>query len=150
MFENLLNLIKENAGEAIINNPAIPNEKNDAAIQTATKSIINGLKGSVRSGGVDVVKQLFQDQGNVNSNPLVQNLSTNVAGDLMKKFGLNSNVASSIVSMLLPIVLSKLVQKTNDPNDSSFNLDDIIGSLTSGQGKAGGLLGTFKSILSRR
>ena len=150
MFENLLNLIKENAGEAIINNPAIPNEKNDAAIQTATKSIINGLKGSVRSGGVDVVKQLFQDQGNVNSNPLVQNLSTNVAGDLMKKFGLNSNVASSIVNMLLPIVLSKLVQKTNDPNDSSFNLDDIIGSLTSGQGKAGGLLGTFKSILSRR
>lgn len=27
MFDNLLNLVKEHAGGAIVNNPAIPNEK---------------------------------------------------------------------------------------------------------------------------
>ena len=41
MFDNLLQLIKENAGESIINNPAIPNEKNDAAIQVAGEGIMN-------------------------------------------------------------------------------------------------------------
>lgn len=29
MFESLLNLVKENTGEAIVKNPAIPNEKSE-------------------------------------------------------------------------------------------------------------------------
>jgi len=48
--------------------------------------------------------------------------------------------------MLIPIVLSKLVNKTNDPKDNSFGLDDIIGSLA---GKKGGLLGSLKGLLGR-
>ena len=42
MLEQLFNLVKENAGEAIINNQAIPNEQNDAAINQATEGIISG------------------------------------------------------------------------------------------------------------
>jgi hypothetical protein len=41
----------------------------------------------------------------------MNNLSSNVDGDLMKKFGLDKDAASSIVAMLLPIVMSKLVKK---------------------------------------
>jgi hypothetical protein len=33
MLENLFNLIKEHSADAVINNPAIPNEKNDAVSQ---------------------------------------------------------------------------------------------------------------------
>jgi hypothetical protein len=32
MLENLQDLIKQHAGDAIINNPAIPNERNDEAV----------------------------------------------------------------------------------------------------------------------
>jgi len=47
MLENLIDLVKQNAGSAIINNPAIPNEQNDAAINAAGSSIMDGLKNMI-------------------------------------------------------------------------------------------------------
>jgi len=147
MLDKLLELVKENAGDAIINNPAIPNSKNDAAIKAATTSLFKALQGTAKTGGLNSIKDLFQTGDNVASSPVVKQVSSNVAGDLMKKFGLDKATAGSIVSMLIPIVLSKLVKKTNDPNDNSFNLDGIIGALAGG--KAGGLLGSLKGLLGR-
>lgn len=153
MLENLIELIKENAGEAIIDNPAIPNEKNNAAIETAAGALFKALKGTAKTGGVNSIKDLFQEGTDVNSNPVVNKISANVAGELMKKFGLNKGAASGIVAMLIPIVLSKLIKKTNDPKDNSINLDSVIGSLTSGKSGLGGLgsiLGTLKGMLGSR
>ncbi|MBN1790806.1 MAG: hypothetical protein JW830_09935 [Bacteroidales bacterium] len=147
MLDKLLELVKENAGDAIINNPAIPNSKNDAAIKAATASLFKALQGTAKTGGLNSIKDLFQTGDNVASSPVVKQVSSNVAGDLMKKFGLDKAAAGSIVSLLIPIVLSKLVKKTNDPNDNNFNLDGIIGALAGG--KAGGLLGTLKGLLGR-
>ncbi len=153
MLKNLIELIKENAGEAIINNPAIPNEKNNAVIETAAGALFKALKGTAKTGGVNSIKDLFQEGSDVNSNPVVTNISTNVAGELMKKFGLNKGAASSIVTMLIPIVLSKLIKKTNDPKDNSINLENIIGSLVGGKSGLGGLgsiLGSLKGLLGSR
>jgi hypothetical protein len=147
MLDKLLELVKENAGDAIINNPAIPNSKNDAAIKAASASLFKALQGTAKTGGLNSIKDLFQNGDNVTSSPVVKQVSSKVAGDLMKKFGLDKAAAGNIVSMLIPIVLSKLVKKTNDPNDNSFNLDAIIGALAGG--KAGGLLGTLKGMLGR-
>ena len=66
MFENLLNLVKENAGDAIINNPAIPNEKNDEAINTTTNSIVETLKAQVTSGNLSSITDMFKSR-NVNA-----------------------------------------------------------------------------------
>jgi uncharacterized protein YidB (DUF937 family) len=148
MLKNLLALVKENAGEAIINNPAIPNKQNNAAIETATSSLFKSLQGTAKTGGVNSIKELFKEGGNVASGPVMNNISANAAGDLMKKFGLDKGAASSIVAMLLPVVMSKLVKRTNDPNDNSFSLDGIIGAL-SGKGKLGGLLGSLKGLLGK-
>jgi hypothetical protein len=145
MLENLIQLVKENAGAAIINNPAIPNEHNDAACETAATSIFDNLKGIIGNGGLESITSLFQSGGNAASHPVVKDISSNVAGDLMKKFGLDKGTAGNIVSQLLPTVMSKLVHKTNDPSDNSFNLQNIIGSLTGGQG-AGGILNSIKGL----
>jgi hypothetical protein len=50
MFENLINLVRQNAGDAVINNPAIPNEKNEEAVETASGSIISTLKNALAGG----------------------------------------------------------------------------------------------------
>jgi hypothetical protein len=149
MLKNLLELVKENAGEAIIKNPAIPNERNNDAIKVASDSLFKALKGNAKTGGLNSIKDLFQ-QGDrdLTNNPTVKNLSSGVAGDLMKKFGLDKGAANQIVSMLIPIVLSKMIRKTNDPGDNSFNLDGIIGALAGG--KQGGLIGTLKGLLGGR
>ena len=100
MFESLLNLVKEHAGEAIVKNPAIPNEKNDAAITTAAGGIMDQLKNLASHGGMEKITDLFKG-GDVASNPVVGNISKNVVGDLMNKFGINQEQAAGIVKNLI-------------------------------------------------
>ena len=144
MFDQLLKLVKENAGEAIINNPAIPNQHNDAAIKTATTGIMDQLKNVVKSGGVSNLTGLLTSK-NIESNPLVQGISSNVTSELMKKFGIDQNQASSIVQKLIPVVMSQFVSKTNDPRDNSFDLNGIVSSLSGGGGILSGISKIFGS-----
>jgi hypothetical protein len=143
MFENLLNLVKENAGDAIINNPAIPNEKNNEAINTTTNSIVETLKSQVTSGNISAITDMFKG-GNVNVSGINSSVQNNVATDLMKKFGIDNAQASNIASTLLPKVMEQFVSKTNDPNDKSFDLTSIMSSL--GGGDAAGILGKLSSF----
>lgn len=151
MLENLLDLIKQHAGSAIVDNPAIPNQHNDAAIAAAGSSIMDGLKNMIASGNTKDIVSLFNHQGgDIANTPAAQQISGNFIQTLMSKFGIAEGTASGIASNIIPAVLQKLVHKTNDPNDNSFNIQSIIGSLTGGgqQGSAGGfdiqnLIGQF-------
>lgn len=144
MLENLISLVKENAKEAIIDNPAIPNEQNDAACETAATSIFDSLKNMVGNGGLESVTQLLGNNGAAQGST-VNEISGNVAGELMKKFGLENSAANGIVQSLIPTVMGQLTSKTNDPNDSSFDLQGILGALTGGD--AGGIFGKLKGLI---
>ncbi|MDX2172714.1 MAG: hypothetical protein SFY56_06295 [Bacteroidota bacterium] len=139
MFDNLLNLVKEHAGDAIINNNSIPNEKNDEAIHSTTTSIVNTLKSQVSGGNLNSVMDMFKSG---NTTTVSNSLNTNVAGDLMKKFNLDQSAANNIVSSLLPNVMDSFVKKTNDPNDKSFDLKDVMSSL-GGSNMLSGLTNLF-------
>lgn len=151
MFENLLNLVKEHAGDAIVNNPAIPNEHNDAAIETATSGIMDGLKGVLGGGGdASSLLNLFSGGGsNAGSNPIVNAISGTVANNLMQKFGINNSAASGIVSALIPTVMSKLVDKTNDPKDNSFDIGSIVSTLGGNSSGLSGMLGNITSLFGK-
>lgn len=138
MLEQLFNLVKEQAGAAIIQNPDIPNERNDEAIGEVTNSVAGGLQNALAGGQFkDVLKLLGGQGGEVQNNPLANQLSGNAVSSLMEKFGLNQGQAGNIVSNLLPGVLKNLISKTNNPADNSFDLQGIFSSLTGG--KTGGL-----------
>lgn len=143
MFDNLLQLVKEHASEAIINNPAIPNEKNDAAIGLASEGIMDQLKTIGSGGGMDAVMGLMKG-GNIASNPAIDEIAGNVAGKLMSNFGLDASQAEGIVKNLVPQVMEKFVSKTNDPNDKSFDLQDVIGTLSGGG--MGGVMDKLKGL----
>jgi hypothetical protein len=160
MLENLLDLIKQHAGDAIINNPAIPNSQNNAAVAEAGNSIVSGLKDMISQGKIQDVLSLLQGQGgNVASNPAVQNISGNFVQNLMDKFGLGQGQASGVAGNLIPNVIQSLVHKTNDPNDNSFNIQGILSHLAGGQqtgmegllgsltqGGAGGVMDKLKGL----
>lgn len=159
MLDNLLELVKQHAGDAIINNPAIPNERNDEAISSATSSIFDGLKNAVGNGNVGDIMSLFNG-GNIANSGILQNIQGGFVGDLMSKFGVDPSTATNIASNLIPTVLQKFVNKTNDPNDSSFDLQGIlsnvgggnldvqslIGQFTGGQQGGGGIMDTLKGF----
>src|ERR1700712_2203168 len=101
MLENLIDLVRQHAGNAIVNNPAIPNSQNDAAIAETGNSIVSTLKNMIGSGQGQDVLNLFQGKGgDVNSNPAVQNISGNLVQSLMSKFGLDQNAAGGIAGNL--------------------------------------------------
>lgn len=138
MLEQLFNLVKEQAGAAIINNPDIPNDRNEEAVADVTNSVAGGLQKALAGGQFkDVLKLLGGQGGELQNNPMANQLSGNAISSLMDKFGLNQGQAGNIVSNLLPGVLQNLISKTNNPNDNSFDLQGIFSSLTGG--KTGGL-----------
>lgn len=167
MLENLTSLVRQFAGDSIINNPAIPNEQNEEAVATASSSIINTLTNAVSNGNLSGITQLF-NAGNPAGSALAQQAQTGVAQQLMAKFGLDQSQADHAAGGMVPDILSQLVSKTNDPNDHSFQLSDILTHLTgeSGSGlnvqdllsqftgrennsSGGGILGAIKGLFGR-
>jgi hypothetical protein len=135
MIEQLLNLVKENAQDAVINNPGIPNTQNSEVIQTLASSISGGLQEQIQQGNVQELLGLFsaqslQDGNGLSSNPIVNQITQTAIKAIADKFGLSSGVAGGIVASVLPGVIGSLIKKINNPNDSSMDIGSIIGSLT--------------------
>lgn len=134
MVENLTSLVKENADVAIINNTAIPNGRNEEAVQEASTAIEESLKTSLSGGNVKEVASLFNGSGNnVTTNPVTQQATGNFIDRLQSRFGLNVPQAANIANNLIPTVLKRLVQKTADPADNSFSLQKIFNEVSGGK-----------------
>ncbi len=138
MLEELFNLVKGNATESVVNNTDVPNENNNAVIAEATNTVASGLRNMVAGGGLQSILSLFsggQQQGSNNllSNPIVNMMVGHFSGKLMSKYNLGGTQASNVANNLIPNVLSDLINKTNDPNNSSFSIEGLLNSLTGGQ-----------------
>ena len=144
MLDQLIKLVEQNAGEAIVQNKAIPNQFNQAAIQEVASQIFNGMKGQVGQGNLQQVVSLFQGnaKNSLTNNPMVTQMIANIAGNFASKFGVSPQTAKSIVAGLVPTVMNQLVSKTNNPNDKDFDLTDMMRNM-SGNNKldVGSILG---------
>lgn len=135
MFETLMNLVQQNAGAAIVNNPAIPNQHNNTAMETVVQSMLGGLTQQAQGGGLgNLLGMVVNGGGNVQDNPVTHGVQENVQQGLMEKLGISPQVAMSIAAAVVPVVLSKLMHKAADPNDNSVDGNTILGSATGQQG----------------
>ena len=134
MLKELFDLVRGNAKETVIDNPDVPNEHNDGVIAEATNTIASGFRNIVAGGGIQSLLSLFGGSSNTKqgllSNPIVSMMMGSFAGKLMNKFGLNNTQANNLSGSVIPNTLSSLIAKTNDPNDSGFSLEKLIGSIT--------------------
>lgn len=158
MLEELFNLVKGVASQ----NQTVPSSQKDDIAAEATNTVASGMRNMVAGGGLGSLVSMFSKGGQQNSgggllsNPIVSMMVGHFAEKLMSKFKLNSNEASNVASSMIPDVLSNLVNKTNDPNDSSFSLESLLNSITGGkaaevapqQGNSGGGLQDILSQLS--
>lgn len=132
MLKNLENLVRENAQAAIVDNNEIPNEKNEAAIEAASTSIIDVLRQKVSSGDIHGLINSFK-------NPSEQSTTANQVTDTftnkLQGLGINMDSAKAVAASIIPAILAKFNQKTNDPNDSSFDFQDIVAQVAGPDGK---------------
>ena len=141
MLEQLTQLAQQFGVESVVKNNAIPNEQNEAVIEEAGSSIFSGLQKIAAEGGVEQLASLFQGDNAQNaSNPVVQKLTEQLTGNLGEKFGINADAASGVAESLIPKILGSLVNKAKDPNDSSFQISDIIAAISSGGAQGSGIM----------
>jgi len=150
MLDELFNLIKQNGQQAVVENSEVPNEHNEDVMQEAQSSIVDGLS-NIKDP--DQVNSLFESvqSGQAESNPAVQNISNNFAGNIMQKFGINGSTAASIASAIIPVVLAKMANRGGQGGAGGLDLGGLLGSLTGGKlggntSSGGGLGGNLGSM----
>lgn len=136
MLEQLFDLVQQNSQQAVVQNPAVPNEHNEEVINTLTSSITGGLQEQVQSGNISGLMSLFGGESGTSgasllNNPIVASIATNAIGAIVQKFGLNSQVASSIVNSVLPGVLGAVIGQLNGQGGANgsgggFDLGSLI------------------------
>jgi hypothetical protein len=152
MLENLINLVRGQSNEAIVNNPAIPNERNEEAIRETGSSIIDSLKKALSGGGLQSVIGMFANGKATPENPVVRDASSSVIDKLKQRFGLSEESASGIAGNVVPNVMNQLAQKTADPSDKGFDIQDIFNQLSGGKTSGmnlGSLVNRFRGGLDR-
>ena len=133
MLDNLLNdLVKQYAGSAVINNPAVPNEKNESAISSITDGILSGLKQHAVGGGLNSIIGMLTQSGNVDATTS-QNVQGSVIDSLVGKLGLGKGVASGIAASIVPSILGALSKNSADKSNTAFDPSSILSSLTGGK-----------------
>jgi uncharacterized protein YidB (DUF937 family) len=141
MFDQILNLVKEQMG----NNPqvasTIPAEKQDAVHKEIAAHVTNGLATQAATqGGVGGLLSKLQS-GLTSGSPITSAIEGGLVSSLASKFGL-SPMATGAIAGALPGLLQKFAHKANDPNDTSITHDSINKSISNTG--LGGLAGMFK------
>jgi hypothetical protein len=152
MLDQLMNLIRQQGQQSVVDNPAIPNEYNNDVLGEAGNSITSGLQQVLAGGGLTQVMNMFSQGGSSGAgiasllnNPMVQGIISQFTGSLTNKFNVDASQASGISQSLIPQVLASFAGKVADPNDSSLDINSVMQSLTGGG--ASGI--DFQGILSK-
>ena len=148
MFDQILDLVKQQVG----NNPqvaaAIPEGQEEAVHNEIASQVTAGLANQATApdgGGVGGLLSMLQ--GSLTSgNPVTNAIQGGLIGSLGSKFGLPPLVIGAIAAAL-PALLQKFAHKANDPNDSSITPEGITSSLASGG--LGGLVGSLGGLFGK-
>lgn len=133
-----MGLIQDHSQEAIVQNPAVPNQQNNEVMETLMGSIMGGMQQQAQSGNLNGLMGLLsgkatpQDSSSLMNNPIVAGIASNAIHSIMQKFGMSNSTAGGIVASVLPGVLSSLINKTSNPGDTSIDFNSVLGGLLGG------------------
>lgn len=128
MFEKLFLLVKNNAGKAVIDNPAIPAKYHEAVINDASSSIIEVLKTQMETGKINDLVKFFQFSG-IYSHSLVSAMVNKFANKLNNYYGMDTRVAYTTSSTLIPVVMHELVVQSKSEQNKEFALGNMLSKL---------------------
>ncbi len=129
MIERVKSIVREFSGEAIVQNPAIPNDKNEKAINTTATSIIEHIQYEARTGNIHALMDILNKNDDPALNPSVNRVSTGVAGDLAKALGLDKDTATHVVNQIIPPIIEQLRNKSQDLDEKEFTMSNFLSSI---------------------
>ena len=124
-----MKVVEQNAQASIVENKAIPDQMNNAAIKEVTNQIYNSLQLQVNKGQLDDMIALFFNQGKTQS-PIVNSVADAVTTSLTAKFNIAPDTARTVAQQIVPAVINQVIQKARDPRDIDFDVQQIMRRLT--------------------
>src|ERR1700761_5776298 len=121
MFEKLFTLVKDTAGRAIADNPAIPEKSREAVLNDASSSIIEVLKNQLETGRLKDLVKYFQFTG-IYENPLIVSTTNKFANKLNNYYGLDSQTAQATANAVIPPVMQELIKQSKSAQNKDFTL----------------------------
>lgn len=144
MLDQLKDLVQNFGQQAVVENQAVPNEKNEAVMQEAQQNIQDNLQQMAQNGQLQQLAQDVQSGKDSANHPAVQQMQSSMISNLTQKFGLDNAAASGIASSLIPSLMHKVLGA-----GSNFDLNGLLSSFGGGNLKSqinniGGKLGLDK------
>jgi hypothetical protein len=139
MFEKLFLLVKNNAGKAVIDNPAIPVKYHEAVINEASSSIIEVLKNQMETGKTKDLIRFFQFSG-IDNKSLVSSIVNKFANKLNKFYGIEPVSALVTANSLIQPVMAELVMQSKNAQNKDFGLSNLLSKLNGNQSDFSGLV----------
>lgn len=160
MLDQLFNIVKQFGQDSVVDNPEVPNEHNNDVMADATKTIASGFQNVMAGGGFQNILDLFKGGGNTAGgsgggigslikNPMVTMMIGYFISKLVGKYKMSPSAASNVANSLIPNALNGIITETNNPENSGFTLDGLIGSLTGGGGGSQNGGGTLQNLLDQ-
>ncbi len=145
-MDNIISMVKDKVASVIGSDTDIPQDKKEETVKTATTSIIDGLKSSIKPDNISSFTSLLgmggsgtQDTGQVKDNEITRGVESNVVSSLTSKVGLNQGSATMIAALLVPAVIALFAHKAKNSNGSGFDVGSLVKAFTgNGNSSSGG------------
>ena len=145
MIDSILNALKGEVGNQIIEKANIPSDKLDDVMSVIGDSAKSEVMSQMTSGGLSTMMNLFSNNSNSNSaNQLQSNIQNSIVSGLIQKLGLSDGVANTISQIVVPALIGLITNNNNKtPDDDPSPLTDIFGKVAGNKGLGDALGGLF-------
>ena len=144
MLESIIQSSKIELGKKLAENGVASNQMEDV-FGLAKDSILSNFKSSATGGDLDGILNLFNGKQSISGSPLVKNIISDYAGQLISKLGFSTNTAKSISSIAIPFIMNMINKETPDAGIPDNDLLSMLGSSAFAGGK-NNVLGKLKNL----
>lgn len=148
MFDQILQLVREQATELLSASASLPASQHEAVANEAGESIQETIKEKVGQGKLTELMDLMKGNTGM-ENSVTASAVENLAGRLTSNHGMGTELARSVSESLIPGLMKQFVQKATDPNDDSINIKGMISQLTGGSFNMGSVLGMMGGLFGK-
>lgn len=151
MLDKLKELAKSQLVPALIDDPDVDNAKAEEIAQVSGETVLSALSQQLQGGDYSGIMELLSGNDSDTSSPAVNNLSPQLAENLISKLGLSPELARGIAARVLPLILNMLNGKVQNAQSQGIDIGSILAGLAGGSnGQGGGLLGKLGGLFGAK
>lgn len=144
MIEALKGLVTEQIGKVISEQKEIPTAEKKKATEAATSSFLDVLSKQVSGDNASALTSLLKGGA---SSSLQKSIVSAVSSALSSKVNLSKGVADSVAGVIVSTVMSLL---NKESKGGGLDLGSLLGGLTGGDSKGGGLMDVVGGLFGKK